>query len=156
MWLIPCPKERAVWLSVASGEWEPGLREHAASCPACREVALVTGAFATLARDSSGQGGLPDARQIWWRAQWLRSRATAERATRPIVLYQRVAAAATLLALGVFGALDWRWLTQWAPTWKGQYSLLGMPVPALVLVAVGIALGGIGGLLAYRAVVLDE
>jgi hypothetical protein len=151
-----CPKEGAVWRSVSTGDWEPGLREHAARCPACREVALVSRGLAALARNSTDPAVLPDPRQIWWRARWLQSQAAAERATRPVVLYQRVAVAGAALGLGALGLLNWSWLWQWAPTLNGHWTLFGLAVPALPVTAMAAALLGVGALFTCRAALAED
>ena len=148
---ISCPKGRSVWLGVKTGNWEPGLREHAEHCPDCLEVALVTSALATSAKDTSEQDRLPDPRMLWWRAQWRRA-GVVERATRPIVLYRRFAGVTAFVLLGAAGALLWPWLVQWLPAWEGQWRVFGLAVPLIGLPAVA----GIGCLLAYRALFGEE
>jgi hypothetical protein len=125
MRLMTCPNEKAVWRAVSTGNWGPGLREHAAGCAVCRDVALVTRGLADLARESSDQALLPDPHQIWWRARWIESKTASERAVRPIVVYQRAAAAAAVLCLGAAGLWSWSWLLQWLPLWAATPIVLG-------------------------------
>jgi hypothetical protein len=145
MGFFPCSKEKAVWRGAATGECEPGLREHAESCPTCREAALITRAIKEARGDTTGQVALPDPRQIWWRAHWLQARATGEHATWPITLYQRVAAAVALAGLGAL-----------ACSWTGQRGLFASYLPVPVLLVAGIVVVALAGLLAFRAVEIEE
>jgi hypothetical protein len=139
---MSCPKEEAVWRSASTGVWEPGLREHAEACSACRDVALVTRGLAALAKESSVT--LPDPHLIWWRSHWLESQAAGERATRPIRLYQRFAAAALVIGTGAIGWANRPWLAQW--------TVFDVSVPILGAVA----LAGLAALLTIRAVLVEE
>ncbi len=143
-----CSQERAVLWSVSTGDWPPGLREHAARCPACREVALVSLALVGL----KDPVALPDPHRIWWRARWLESHAAAERAAQPIILYRRCAAAVAAVGVGVLAFLGWPQLSQWLAAWQGQWTLFGLAVPVIALAAVA----GLGGLLALRAALAED
>ncbi|RPI09785.1 MAG: hypothetical protein EHM65_08790 [Acidobacteriales bacterium] len=156
MKLTACPQEKAVWRGVSTGEWEPGVREHVELCPACAEVELGTRGLATLARDATGQENLPSPQQIWWRAHWLESQSAGERATRPIILYQRFAVGGAALGIAAFAISNWPWLEQWLPAWTGELTLLGVAVPALAVGSLALLVGGIGTLLALRAVLGEE
>ncbi len=106
-----CEKEQQVLGAVRSGRWDDEsnspLRLHAASCPACADVALVA-QFLHQDIDRAGtQARLPEAGLVWWKAQLLARRAAAERATQPIALVERVACAWGLLSL--LGVAVWRW-----------------------------------------------
>ena len=151
MRLVACSKEKAVWRAVWTGNWAPGLREHAANCSACREVALVTRGVSSLARNSSDEGALPDPRQTWWRAEWLRTNA-AERAIRPIILYRRVAAGGVLLVLALVGTLAWPFFLQWMPAWEGSWRVFGLTLPLVTVPA----LACIGCLLAYHTLTRED
>ena len=155
MRVMGCPHETAVWRSALAGEWAPGLAEHASSCGACREVALVTRRLASLGRESPGLDTLPDPRQIWWRARWLRSSA-AEKAARPVRLYQRFAAVGVMLSVVATGFVYGTSVTQWIPVPQGQWTLFGLAMPAALVTLSAAALAGLAVLLALRAVLVEE
>ncbi len=140
MSLIACSWERDVWRSVSTGDWTPALREHAAHCPACREVALVSRALIGLTDSVS----LPDPHRIWWRTRWLETRIAADRAAKPIAVWQRIAAIVAVLCLAPLALLDWPQASHW--------SLFGLAVPVIAVVA----LGGLGFLFAWRAAFAEE
>jgi hypothetical protein len=114
---IGCPQEAGIVSAIAGGQWptavEPELREHAASCAICREVAdmaaMLRGDQIALCR----RADLPSSGQVWWRAA-VRARVEAQRAAaRPIIMIQRVAAvgaAAAMVAapMWVAARTDWK------------------------------------------------
>ena len=140
MRFFACSRERDVWRSVSTGEWTPAGREHVASCPACREVALVSRALIAPVDSVS----LPDPHRIWWRTRWLESRVAAERAARPIAVCQRIASFVAVLGLAPLAFLDWPQAWYW--------SLFGLAVPVIAVVAVG----GLGFLFAWRAASTED
>jgi predicted anti-sigma-YlaC factor YlaD len=140
MRLIACSRERDVWRSVSTGDWTPAVREHVANCRACREVALVSRALIGLPDSVS----LPDPQRIWWRTRWLESRVAAERAAKPIAVWQRVAVFVAVLCLAPLAFLDWPQVWYWSP------FDLAIPVIAIV------ALGGLGLLFAWRAASAED
>jgi hypothetical protein len=111
------------------------LREHAAHCPACREVALVSRGLIGLTDSVS----LPDPHRIWWRTRWLESRIAAERAAKPIAVCQRIAVFVAVLCLAPLAFLERPQVSHW--------SVFGLAVPVIAVVA----LGGLGLLFAWRA-----
>ncbi len=151
-----CSRERETWLAVRSGNWSPSCREHARACPVCRDVALVASSLREMAAGPAVAGSLPDPRQIWWRALWLARRSGGDRATLPIVVYQRFAMAALLLGLAAAGAWNWPVLNAWLLRLGGEASLLGYSLPPLPLSVLVLTLIGIGGLFAYRAVFAED
>ncbi len=143
-----CSLQNAVRKAAAAGAWEPGLRDHAAACPVCRDVALVAGALNALTPESHP---LPDPRRIWWRAQWLRSR-EAERAAWPILLWSRFATAGAILVVALCVISLWNWL----PSSEGQWSLFGLNLPVLALAASVAAVTGLAVLFALRAALAED
>jgi hypothetical protein len=125
MTLTDCRHETAILDEIEAGRWPAespaALREHAASCAVCADVALVAAEIrATDATDAAGAAtmALPSAGQVWWRAE-LRARHEAARlAQRPVVAVQVVAAVVCLLALVTglrsFAPDAWTWLVQTA------------------------------------------
>ena len=155
MRVMGCPHEAAVWRGVLTGDWAPGLGEHAASCGTCREVALITRGLASLGQESPGLDALPDPRQIWWRARWLRSRA-AEKAAQPVRLYQRFAAVVVMLSVAAAAFVYGTSVTRWIPVPQGQWTLFGLAMPAALVTLSAGALAGLAVLLALRAVLAEE
>jgi len=155
MRLMGCPHETAVWRCALSGEWSPGLREHAAGCRICGEVVLVTQGLAPLGQESPALDALPEARQIWWRARWLRSKAV-DKAIRPVRLYQRFAAGGVALSAAAAGLAYWTSVMRWIPVPQGQWTVFGLAMPAAAVTLAAGALAGLAVLFTLRAVLADE
>ena len=155
MKILGCRFEKAVWRAVASGSWPEGLREHAEVCPACSEVALVSGGLLELSRGDAAASGFPDPQRILWRAEWLAARRVGERATRPILLYQRFAAAVS--ALGLAGLAFWAgpYILRQLPVWEPHLPNFGLTflTPAVYAAA---ALTCAAILLLFRAVLAED
>lgn len=105
---IECVHEPDVLTMVTTGRWPDRapaeLREHAASCEVCSDLAVI--AVAIEADAAAGPiPSVPSAGTVWWRAQ-LRARQEAARAVvRPITAAQALSLAALFgLAGAVFGA----------------------------------------------------
>lgn len=84
-----CNREQEVLEAARSGRWGEELRSHAAACPACGEVSLVTGFLQSLAREDVSENLLPDHSLIWRKAQWAKKREAAQRAVSPIAWAER-------------------------------------------------------------------
>jgi hypothetical protein len=105
---VECVHESDVLMMVTTGRWPDRapaeLREHAASCEVCRDLAVI--AVAIEADAAAGPTpSIPSAGTVWWRAQ-LRARQEAARVVvRPITAAQALSLAALFgLAGAVFGA----------------------------------------------------
>ncbi len=116
MKLPHCEREQEVLDALRSGRWASGwgeeIRQHAAGCAVCAEVAWVAQEFqreAELARTELRQpgAGLPSAGLVWWKAQLAARRAAERRAAEPMMLVERVAYA--LGALAALGLGVWQW-----------------------------------------------
>ncbi len=147
-----CENERAVVEAARSGRCDPVLRTHIAECEVCAEVMLV----AELLRqeNASMQAGalLPNAGQIWWKAQVRSRQEAAEKAIRPIAVAERVGYGFGILALSAVVA--WRWPqvherlerlnAHWTNTsafnhWTGQWNLVLAVSAAALLLFIGLA-----------------
>jgi hypothetical protein len=114
-----CVREHEILDEIAEGRWPAlapaALREHAAACPVCADLALAASAVHEAAADASAAPlALPSAGQVWWRAE-LRARHEAARlAQRPVIAVQVVAAvvflAAVLTAARTLVPDAWTWL----------------------------------------------
>lgn len=90
-----CPREHDVLTLVSIGQWprqaEAELVSHVAGCSSCAEAVTVASAVRDLEQDEV-LAPLPDARAVWQRAQWQARREEMERAARPVVAMQGIAA----------------------------------------------------------------
>ena len=124
---VECVHERDVVLAARSGEWSDALRDHAARCAVCSEVALLAAWFASDAQAASREAALPGASHIWWKAELRARQEAAERAVRPIAVFEKiafVAGGAVLLAV-------LRWLWPWLGGWlKHRIALWISAAPA--------------------------
>ena len=135
----------------ATGEWPEALRTHAASCPVCRDVALVAAALGRDRRHLPADPPLASAGRIWWMAQLRARHAAAERATRPISVMTLVAiAVAAPVAAGALASVlpfVGSWLAELRLAEFGGYATLsgmtvavsaGLAVLLLALARVGL------------------
>jgi hypothetical protein len=116
---VDCPREGEVLDVIAAGGWPDdapaALREHAASCAVCADLAVAASALHDDAAAAvAAPIVLPSAGQVWWRAQ-LRARTEKARlAQRPVIAVHVVAAVVVLAALvtGIrsFGPEVWAWV----------------------------------------------
>jgi hypothetical protein len=143
--MIPCEcvREHEILDAIAEGRWPDAapaaLREHAASCAVCADLALAASALHDDAVDAQVTPmALPSAGQVWWRAE-LRARHEAARlAQRPVIAVQVVAAVVFLAAVvtGVRSLLPgaWGWLLGAAGAARsGSLATLEPWVVALIL-----------------------
>jgi hypothetical protein len=116
-----CPREIEILEAVSSGRWAPeissNLRDHATTCPVCRDTVEVALAFREERAAALLAARVPSAGLVWWRAEMRSRRDAVSKATRPIRIVESVAAGcAAAAALGLllwFGlpalqALLWR------------------------------------------------
>ena len=102
---IECEFEADVLAAVLQSRWpdraEAPLREHAALCPICRDVALVAAAIDGAREEDRPRVAVPDAGRVWWVAQMRARREAVRAAGRPITAVQ---VAALACAMGIVGA----------------------------------------------------
>lgn len=136
-----CAREQLVASAVRSGQWDPCLRDHVASCSICQEVVQVSGWMQDLAAGLQ-PSSVPDARALWLKAQILQKRAAARKVMQPLEIFQKAAyGMATLVLVGlVFG--NWKQVNNWVSrlnrSWLEVWSLAGMTpfsLPLFSLVA---------------------
>ena len=106
-----CEKEQAIYEALTEGRLDDSLEAHMKTCPVCSDIAVVTSFLQKEARTArvEARETLPSPDLIWWKAQMLSRRDAAERATRPIAVFEKVAFAAG--ALGLLGIATWNWNT---------------------------------------------
>jgi hypothetical protein len=138
MKLLHCDREQEVVDALRSGRWTSAwgeeIRQHAAACATCAEVALVAQEFQreeALARAELQQPGvgLPSAGLVWWKAQLAARRAAEQRAAEPMVLIERVAYALGALAALGLGVWQWPRIADWlhraqSPAFPPRFALL--------------------------------
>jgi hypothetical protein len=123
---IDCPRESEIVDAIAAGEWPHAvpaeLREHAATCPVCADLALAASALHEEAASTPATMALPSAGQVWWRAELRARHEAAQLAQRPMLAVQIVAAvvcvAAALTGLRSFGPDVWAWFVGLASSAK--------------------------------------
>jgi hypothetical protein len=99
-----CVREDEILAEISEGRWPAAapvaLRDHAAACPVCADLALAASALHDASADAAiAPMALPSAGQVWWRAE-LRARHEAARlAQRPVIAVQAVAAVVFLAAV---------------------------------------------------------
>jgi hypothetical protein len=157
-----CVREPEILDEIAEGRWPeaaPGaLREHAATCVVCADLALAASALHDDAAEAKvGTMALPSAGQVWWRAE-LRARHEAARlAQRPVIAVQVVAAVVFLAALatGVRHLVPdaWAWLVRVAGAARtGGFEAVDSLTLALILsVGLWLVLGPIAFYMVLRA-----
>jgi len=168
---LDCPHEGDVLMMVTTGQWPDRapaeLREHAATCALCADVALIAQVInedadlirgrsnkdADLIRGSNEDAAmparqLPSAGTVWWRAQ-LRARQDAAKAVgRPITVAQgALLAVVGGVAGAVFGATTGWFQSVLQRGWGGiKVAASSIHLPALPSLAVDTT-----GLADYRA-----
>ncbi len=111
--------EQEVLEAVLAGRWQSAcskaLRDHAATCASCSDLALVADALAQERAAAVAEARPPSASLVWWKAQLRARREAAERAVRPVALVERAACAFAIVAALV--AVFWLapHLAEWLP-----------------------------------------
>ena len=106
---VECQFEAEVLAAVVQSRWpdrvDSELREHAAGCPICSDVAAIAGGFETAAEAERASATIPDAGRVWWLAEMRARREAVQAAGRPITAAQVIALACAVGLLGAcFGA----------------------------------------------------
>jgi hypothetical protein len=100
----PCPHTAELLAAARCGAPDSVAAAHAATCRECAD-ALLVGAFLTAeSTAAAAEARPPDPAVVLWRVRRERRRAAAERALRPIAIWERIAAVAALAGAAVFGA----------------------------------------------------
>jgi len=132
MKLPQCDREPEVVDALRSGRWETAwgeeIRQHAATCAVCAEVAFAAQEFQREEKLAWGElqppgAGLPSAGLVWWKAQRAARRAAEQRAAAPMVLVERAAYALGTLAALVLGVWQWPRITGWLHRAQGPEPL---------------------------------
>ena len=139
-----CPQEASVLRAARTGQWDDALEAHAAACPACGEVALVSGSLRTFALETEGHNRLPDPYLVWLKAKLIERQVASQRASKSWdmaeALGQCVVAVALVGWLVVELSSIYQRLAEWMPVhrlddWSQVWSLMTSAVsvpPSLV------------------------
>jgi hypothetical protein len=155
-----CSEETAVARAVRTGEWNGSLEAHLRRCATCRGVQEAARRMQTLSPAPQPQGGVPDPRILWLRAQLSERQAAAERAQKVLQWVELVCITAACAGLGIW--LTWSWneiggeiadrfgwalFDAWPALWSNLYTygpvnspiLFSSALAAISLLALGIA-----------------
>lgn len=121
-----CRRERETQQAASSGRWEPALRQHASTCPSCREVAALTAAL----QGETARAPHRVAPGILWAKARHRRRERAETLAARILTGGQIAigVAGTGVVAYLGARLDlWNWLElevhSWGPALLGVAAL---------------------------------
>ena len=78
-----CPLEASVSRAAKTGQWDDAIEEHAATCPTCGEVALISQSLQTIALETEDHKPLPDPYLVWLKAKLTERQAASLRASKP-------------------------------------------------------------------------
>ncbi len=108
-----CRYEDEVLSAVVEGTMTESLALHIADCETCSLAVETDGVMKDLSGAPLEWGPLPDPGLIWLKAQLMRNRDAAERASRPVTLAQQVAWGCVALAWAALLAWQWPTLNHW-------------------------------------------
>ena len=153
---LECDFEAEVLALVVQSGWpdraDAALREHAAACAICSDVAAVAGAIDRAREEMRETVAVPDSGSVWWRAQLRARREAARNAGRPITAVQVIALACAMGLLGAcFGATSAWFQSALAGV---RSSLASMKIQALLPSATALIAGHGVLILAMAALLL--
>ena len=147
-----CEFESEVLAAVVQGRW-PGrvdgeLREHAAGCTICSDVAVIAAGIEQQRESVTARAAIPDSGRVWWMAQLRARREAAEAANRPLTVAMLVALLCVAAVMGACWRIEWQWIQSAASRvaavdWLGWLASGGRLVAdhgALFLAVVGLVL----------------
>ena len=142
-----CSMETEILAAVAEGRWPEGvdqeLRAHVEQCGICADIVMVAGALLSERQELRSIAVVPDAGQVWWKAQLRARREAAEAAGRPITAAQLVAFGCAVGLLGAcFGATS-EWFQagfKWVVGHLAEIRAAALtPIAGHALIALGVA-----------------
>lgn len=152
-----CEREREVLAAMRAGGGDPSLREHAASCEACREACAVEEWMQRFAALQAEPPRLPDPGMLWWKAQLLRRWDAERRAASPLETGQHVQVGVGLAGCAALVVWLWPRVSDWgaraatsdASAWAALApSILTITIVVGGLVAAATAIVAIKGIFA--------
>ena len=139
-----CPQEASVSKATRTGQWDDALEEHAATCPVCSEVALISDSLRTIALETEDHKPLPDPYLVWLKAKLTECQAASLRRSKPWDLAEALGQCVMGVVLAVWLWSEWpsiyqrfaewmpaRALGDWSPAWSLLSPSTGFP-PSLV------------------------
>lgn len=147
-----CEREEAVVRAILGGVMSGPLENHLAGCSECREAVAITGWMQDVARAAreAAAEGLPQASEIWWRAEVLarveRRRRLARRAVRPIAVFERGLGFAAALVAGLLawfhggGLVERTGEMEWVSLASDPSSIATVGLAATALLALSTAI----------------
>ena len=102
-----CPQEASVLTAARTGQWDEALEAHAAACPACGEVALVSGSLRTFALETDGHNRLPDPYLVWLKAKLTERQVASQRASKPWDMAEALGQFVVAVALAGWLVVEW-------------------------------------------------
>ena len=102
-----CRLERDVMNAATEDTWTDALRRHVTECDDCAAAMQAAPWMHEFASIDEREHILPDPSVVWLKAQLLRGSAAADRAARPLAIYQMAAYVA--VAAGWAALLTWKW-----------------------------------------------
>lgn len=145
-----CEFESEVLAAVLQGRWpdrvDRDLREHAAGCTICSDVAMIAEGIDQQRESLHANAIIPDSGRVWWMAQLRARREAAEAANRPLTVAMLVAVVCAAAVMGACWRLEWGWIRSGigrvaAVDWLGWLAAAGRIAGehgALVLAVVGL------------------
>jgi hypothetical protein len=155
-----CPHEDRILAARRSQADRAWAREHAAACPACRELLDVVEFVETLAASPvDAAHRLPDAGHVWWRAQLVRRWQAERRASKHLERMYPLEAGVLAASVIVFAILSWPLVQRWvASTEVGGATMIAaslLPAGLIVALVGGAVLLSVVSLLMMRDVLAE-
>ncbi len=146
-----CPQEASVLRAARTGQWDDALEAHAAACPACGEVALVSGSLRTFALEAEGHNRLPDPYLVWLKAKLTARQVASQRASKPwdmaealgqcvvaVVLAGWLVAELSSIYQRVVGWMPIRRLDGWSQVWSLMTPAVSFPPSVVFWTLIGL------------------
>jgi len=128
-----CEHEGALLEAIEAGRWplacDRELREHAAVCTICADVALVAQTLQQENQWARDEMAPPAAGLVWWKAQLRAKRESATRAVAPIAIVERAAGIFGVASIAALAVWRWDWVADWF-TWFANLSRVIAPQAA--------------------------
>ena len=138
-----CPQEAGVLRAKRMDQWDDTLEAHAAECPACGEVALVSDSLHTIALEAEGRKRLPDPYLVWLKARLIERQVASQRTAKPLDMAEVLGQCVVAVVLGGWLMTELtsirqrlaEWmpirLDEWSQGWSLMTSTVSFP-PSLV------------------------
>ncbi len=139
-----CEWEAAVLETIRTAREDPAVRDHVATCEACRETAEAAAWMQQFAALPADPLRLPDPGMLWWKAQLLQRWDAQRRAAAPLETGQHVQVGVGLA--GCVALLAWLWPR--VQNWGAEVATSSVSTWASLAPGVLMATLAIGGLLA--------